>query len=707
MQEEKTKEYSEEQVSFNSHDYYINRELSWLEFNHRVLEEALNSSNPLLERIKFLSIMSSNLDEFFMVRVAGLQDQVEAGFRKKDAAGLAPLEQLQLISQRVHRLVDDQYQELNMQLLPELQKEGIYFYSYHQLNKSQKAFVEEYFEHIVYPVLTPMAVDQSRPFPLLANKSLNIAVLLEPEQTLICKRLLFGVVQVPSVLPRFISIPVEEGYAFLALEEVIKNNLEVLFRGNKIIDAVAFRITRNADLSVDEEGAEDLLLAIEKELQKRKWGAEVRLEVESTVSTALKQYLQEEMELEDEDIYLITGPLDLTTLMNIYDLKGYDHLRYKAMQPQIPEDLLGEKDIFEAIAKKDILVHHPYESFDCVVDFVTKAAQDSQVLAIKQTLYRVSGDSPIIRALAEAVRNGKQVTVLVELKARFDEEKNIAWAKKLEKAGCHVIYGLVNLKTHSKITLVVRQEEGRIRRYVHLGTGNYNDITASFYTDFGLFTASEEFGADATDFYNEVTGYSMPSRWRQLAVAPTGMRKHLEDLIEREIAISTEENPGHIIAKMNSLNDERMIQCLYKASCAGVKIDLIVRGICCLRPAIEGVSENIRVISIVGRFLEHHRIFYFRNGGKEEAYLSSADWMHRNLERRVELLFPVRDEKLRNRLKKSLDIMLADNVKARIMKADGTYEKIATPNQEPFESQEYFMNHATRKVAWAQDCGII
>ncbi|QGG47152.1 RNA degradosome polyphosphate kinase [Heliorestis convoluta] len=506
-------------------------------------------------------------------------------------------------------------------------------------------------------------------------------------------------------MPRFISIPVEQGHAFLALEEVIKNHLPVLFRGNTFVDAVSFRITRNADLSVDEEGAEDLLLAIEKELQKRKWGAEVRLEVEASVSPILKQYLQEELELDEKDIYLIAGPLDLTALMTLYDLKGYDHLRYKPMKPQVPEDLLGEKDIFEAIAKKDILVHHPYESFNCVVDFVTRAARDPQVLAIKQTLYRVSGDSPIIRALAEAVRNGKQVTVLVELKARFDEEKNIAWAKKLEKAGCHVIYGLVNLKTHSKITLVVRQEEGRIRRYVHLGTGNYNDMTARFYTDYGLFTSAEEFGADATDFYNEVTGYSIPARWRQLAVAPLGMRKRFEELIEREISVSTSEKPGRIIAKMNSLNDERMIQCLYKASCAGVKIDLIVRGICCLRPGLPGVSDNIRVISIVGRFLEHHRIFYFQNGGEEEAYLSSADWMHRNLERRIELLFPVRDEKLRHRLKEALEIMLRDNVKARRMNPDGTYE-IATYGEEPFESQNYFMKRASEKVMLFDNCSI-
>ncbi|MTV50742.1 RNA degradosome polyphosphate kinase [Heliobacillus mobilis] len=686
-----------ERKSFIRSEYYINRELSWLEFNHRVLEEATDPTNPLLERLKFLAIVSSNLDEFFMVRVAGLQDQVVAELRKKDAAGLSPEEQLKKIAERAHRLVSDQYRHLQEQILPELEAKGIHVLRYKDLTGLQRAFVENYFEHTVYPVLTPMAVDQSRPFPLLANKSLNIAVFVESKTHLTCKPNLFAVVQVPSVLPRFIEIPYAEGKAFVFLEDVIQSHLEDLFRGNQILDSSIFRITRNADLTVDEEGAEDLLEAIEKELQKRKWGAEVRLEVEAGVSDAMKDYLKADLELDDEDIYYIPGPLDLTAFFRIADLPGYDGLRHEKMVPQEPVDLIGEKDIFAAITKKDILLHHPYESFEPVVKFVMQAARDRQVLAIKQTLYRVSGDSPIISALAEAARNGKQVTVLVELKARFDEEKNIAWAKMLEKAGCHVIYGLVGLKTHAKITLVVRQEAGHIRRYVHLGTGNYNDTTARFYTDFGLLTCDENIGADATDFFNEVTGYAVPAKWRELEAAPLGLRKKLYDLFEREIALSTPDKPGHIIAKMNSLTDASIIQKLYSASCAGVQIDLIVRGMCCLRPGIPGVSENIRVISIVGRFLEHHRAFYFQNGGKEELYLSSADWMGRNLDRRVELIFPVKSSELAQRVKHILDTMIKDNSKARRLQPDGTYVRVERNGEESVQSQSYFIRQSRRR----------
>ncbi|MZP31088.1 RNA degradosome polyphosphate kinase [Heliobacterium undosum] len=686
-----------ERKSFNRSEYYINRELSWLEFNQRVLEEALDRTNPLLERLKFLAIVSSNLDEFFMVRVAGVQDQKEAGLLKRDPSGLTPAAQLKLIAERTHRMVQDQYAHLMNNLLPELEAKGIRFLRCDELNRSQKSFVENYFEQVIYPVLTPLAVDQSRPFPLLANKSLNIAVFLEPENNLAVKRQLFAVVQVPSVLPRFIEVPCTGGEAFVFLEDVIKSQLEVLFRGNHILDASTFRITRNADLTVDEEGAEDLLEAIEKELQKRKWGAEVRLELQSGASPAIRDYLKADLELDDEDLYTIPGPLDLTAFMRIVDLPGYDNLRHEKMTPQEPEDLVGEKDLFAAIAKKDILLHHPYESFHPVVEFVSQAARDPRVLAIKQTLYRVSGDSSIVKALAEAARKGKQVTVLVELKARFDEEKNIAWAKTLEKAGCHVIYGLVGLKTHAKIILVVRQEEGMIRRYVHLGTGNYNDATARFYTDFGLLTSAESFGADATDFFNEVTGYAVPAKWREIEAAPLGLRKRFFELIEREIAASTPEKPGRIIAKMNSLTDERMIQMLYKASCAGVQIDLIIRGVCCLRPGIPGVSENIRVTSIVGRFLEHHRAYYFQNGGSEEIYLSSADWMDRNLDRRVELLFPVKAPASAQRVKAILEMMLKDNVKARRLLPDGTYVRVAQEEREVLQSQVYFLKHSRRK----------
>ncbi|ABZ82851.1 polyphosphate kinase [Heliomicrobium modesticaldum Ice1] len=686
-----------ERKSFNRAEYYINRELSWLEFNQRVLEEAIDKTNPLLERLKFLAIVSSNLDEFFMVRVAGVQDQKEAGLLKRDPSGLTPAAQLKLIAERTHRMVQDQYAHLMNNLLPELEAKGIRFLRCEELNHNQKSFVENYFDEVIYPVLTPLAVDQSRPFPLLANKSLNIAVFLEPKNNLAVKRQLFAVVQVPSVLPRFIEVPCASGKAFVYLEDVIKSQLEVLFRGNRILESSTFRITRNADLTVDEEGAEDLLEAIEKELQKRKWGAEVRLELEAGAGPSIGEYLKADLELDDEDIYAIPGPLDLTAFMRIVDLPGYDNLRHEKMTPQEPEDLVGEKDLFAAIAKKDILLHHPYESFHPVVEFVSQAARDPRVLAIKQTLYRVSGDSSIVKALAEAARKGKQVTVLVELKARFDEEKNIAWAKTLEKAGCHVIYGLVGLKTHAKIILVVRQEEGRIRRYVHLGTGNYNDATARFYTDFGLLTSAESFGADATDFFNEVTGYAVPAKWREIEAAPLGLRKKFFELIEREIEASTPEKPGRIIAKMNSLTDEHMIQMLYKASCAGVQIDLIVRGICCLRPGIPGVSENVRVTSIVGRFLEHHRAYYFQNGGSEEIYLSSADWMDRNLDRRVELLFPVKAPALAQRVKAILEIMLKDNVKARRLLPDGTYVRVAQEGGEVLQSQVYFLKQSRRR----------
>ncbi|MBM7867861.1 RNA degradosome polyphosphate kinase [Heliobacterium gestii] len=686
-----------ERKTFNRSEYYINRELSWLEFNQRVLEEALDRTNPLLERLKFLAIVSSNLDEFFMVRVAGVQDQKEAGLQKRDPSGLTPSAQLKLIAERTHRMVEDQYAHLMNNLLPELKEKGIHFLRCQELNRNQRIFVENHFEHVIYPVLTPLAVDQSRPFPLLANKSLNIAVYLEPENNLATKRQLFAVVQVPSVLPRFIEVPCADGEAFVLLEDLIKSQLEVLFRGNHILHSSTFRITRNADLTVDEEGAEDLLEAIEKELQKRKWGAEVRLEVEAGVSPAIREYLKADLELDDEDIYTVPGPLDLTVFLRIVDLPGYDNLRHEKMTPQEPEDLVGEKNIFAAIAKKDILLHHPYESFDPVVELVAQAARDPRVLAIKQTLYRVSGDSSIVKALAEAARKGKQVTVLVELKARFDEEKNIAWAKTLEKAGCHVIYGLVGLKTHAKIILVVRQEEGTIRRYVHLGTGNYNDATARFYTDFGLLTCAESFGADATDFFNEVTGYAVPAQWREIEAAPLGLRKKFYRLIEREIEASTPEKPGRIIAKMNSLTDERMIQMLYRASCAGVQIDLIVRGICCLRPGIPGVSENVRVTSIVGRFLEHHRAYYFQNGGSEEIYLSSADWMDRNLDRRVELLFPVKAPSLAQRVKATLEMMLKDNIKARRLLPDGTYVRVCREGEEVLQSQVYFLKHSKRR----------
>lgn len=684
---------------FNLPDCYINRELSWISFNERVLEEAKDPTNPLFERLKFLAITSSNFDEFFMVRVAGLKDQVKAGFAKPDnKSGMTPKEQLAAIAERTHAIFPKLFHTLQDVILPELAEEGIRFLRAGELNVEQQQFIEDYFHNHVYPVLTPMAVDASHPFPMLLNRSLNLAVLLESE-TESEDEPLFAVVQVPSVFPRFYRLPSPEGAAhFVLLEDIIRKYAGSLFQGYKILEASPFRITRNADLTIHEDETEDLLEAIEQELKKRKMGAAVRLEIDITMSGFLKETLQDWLELEDWDIYRCEGPLDLSFFFGFYNLPGYDHLKFEPLKPQEPEEFAGSDDIFGAIAQKDILLHHPYESFDPVVRFVEQAAEDPQVLAIKQTLYRVSGDSPIVHALARAAENGKQVTVLVELKARFDEENNIVWAKKLEKAGCHVIYGLVGLKTHSKITLVVRAEEGGIRRYLHLGTGNYNDTTARVYADLGMFTAREEFGVDATAFFNHLSGYSAVPVWNVFVIAPAGLREKFLQLIDNEIAKCEEGVPGRILAKMNSLTDKKIIKALYRASCAGVEIDLIVRGICCLRPGIPGISERIRVRSIVGRFLEHSRIYYFRNGGEEQIFLSSADWMTRNMVARVELLFPVVQDDLKNRLKEILDIMLKDNVKARILLPDGTYERVLQPDAPPLDSQMYFVGEAYRRA---------
>lgn len=681
-------------------EYYINRELSWLSFNERVLEEAADRNNPLFERIKFLAITSSNLDEFFMVRVAGLKDQVKAGFHKPDnKSGMTPIEQLLAISPRTHAMMDQLYRILNKSIFPQFAKEGIRFLKAPQLNEYQREFIYNFFHNHIYPVLTPMAVDSSHPFPMLLNKSLNLAVLLkseDPEE----EEPLFAVVQVPSLFPRFVQLPNPHlTLDFILLEEVIREHIGTLFQGHTILEVSPFRITRNADLTIHEEETEDLLEAIEQELKKREMGAAVRLEVESGMSAAMQETLSEVLELEDWDIYRINGPLDPSFFFRFYNLPDFDHLRYEPHKPQPVKDFANTDDFFQQIAKKDILLHHPYESFDPVVGFVEQAAEDPQVLAIKQTLYRVSGDSPIVHALVKAAENGKQVTVLLELKARFDEGNNIVWAKKLEKSGCHVIYGLVGLKTHSKITLVVRAEADGIRRYLHLATGNYNDATARVYADLGMFTAREEFGIDATAFFNHLSGYSITPTWNRFVIAPYGLRDKFLELIENEIAKSTPENPGRIIAKMNSLTDQQIIEALFRASIAGVKIDLIVRGICCLRPGIPGVSDNIRVISIVGRFLEHSRIYYFQNGGKEQIFLSSADWMTRNMVGRVELLFPVVQDDLKDRLKHTLQVMLNDNVKARVLRPDSTYERVKRNRKPLLNSQIRFSEEAVQNYA--------
>ncbi|HIV22524.1 MAG TPA: RNA degradosome polyphosphate kinase [Candidatus Merdiplasma excrementigallinarum] len=686
-------------IDYTKPEYYTNRELSWLDFNMRILGEARDKANPLFERLKFLSITASNLDEFFMIRVASLKDMVHARYTKPDIAGLKPEEQLNLIQEKAHHLVGLQYSTYNRSLLPALKQAGLELVTAHEdMSEEQKAFADQYFEENVYPVLTPMAMDSSRPFPLIRNKSLNIGALISKKGEK--GKAEFATVQVPGVLPRVIELPAgKEGTrAGILLEELIERNIDQLFLNYDVVCAHPYRIIRNADLTIDEDDAADLLMEIQKQLKKRQWGEVIRLEVEDKIDQKLLKILKKEFDIKPEDIYSISGPLDLTFLMKVYGVEGFEHLKTPPYTPQPVPALENETDIFAAVRKKDIFLHHPYETFDPVVNFVRQAARDPQVLAIKQTLYRVSGHSPIVAALAQAAENGKQVSVLVELKARFDEENNIIWAKMLEKAGCHVIYGLVGLKTHSKITLVVRREEDGIRRYVHLGTGNYNDSTAKLYTDCGIMTCQEAIGEDATAVFNMLSGYSEPRRWNRLSLAPIWLRDKFLSLIRREADHAREGQPARIIAKMNSLCDQEVIAALYEASAAGVKIDLIIRGICCLKVGIPKVSENITVRSIVGTFLEHARMFYFQNGGQEEYYMGSADWMPRNLDKRVEILFPVEDEDLKKEVRHILEIQLADTLKAHELKADNGYEKIDKRGKALLCAQEYFCEEARQRA---------
>ena len=687
---------------FKNPKYYDNRELSWIKFEHRVLNEAKDKEIPILDRLKFVSITSSNLDEFFMVRVASLKDMEHAGYTKKDIAGMDPTEQLCAIGKEVHALVEKQYNTYNRSLMPILRKEGIRIIgAYEELNEKQATYVDKYFMEHVYPVLTPMAVDASRPFPLVRNKSLNIAALIKSKhpnsklQQGSKQELEFATVQVPSVLPRLVPIPGEDDrYTFTLLEQIIEKNMAQLFLNYDLVCAYPYRIMRNADLSFDEDEASDLLKEIQKQLVKRQWGEVIRLEIEHKADKRLLQVLKEQLAVSGKDVYEIAGPLDLTFLMKMYGLSGCDDLREKLFVPQKNPRILPGESIFDEIKKGDIFLTHPYETFDPVVDFIKQAAVDPDVLAIKQTLYRVSGNSPIIAALAKAAENGKQVTVLVELKARFDEENNIVWAQKLEKAGCHVIYGLVGLKTHCKIALVVRREEDAITRYVHLGTGNYNDSTAKLYTDCGIFTCNENYGEDATAVFNMLSGYSEPARWNKLVVAPIWLRDRFIALIDREIAHAKEGKGAYIVAKMNSLCDRQIIEKLYEASSVGVEIYLVIRGICCLRTGIPGVSEHIHVTSIVGTFLEHSRIFYFYNNGQEDIYMGSADWMPRNLDRRVEIVFPVEDDVIKDRIKHILDVLLRDNLKAYAMLSDGTYAKMSRRGKQAIGAQMTFCREA-------------
>lgn len=677
---------------------YSNRELSWVLFNKRVLSEAKEKQNPLFERLKFLSITASNLDEFFMVRVASLKDMVNAGYHKPDIAGMTPAEQLEKLNVATHGLVEQQYAVYNRSLLPQLLQNGLRVIEKHEdLTEKEAFYVDHFYEENVYPVLTPMAVDSSRPFPLIRNKSLNIGALVTKKNGK--GELEFATVQVPSVLPRIVQIPSEnsEEKVVILLEEVIERNIHKLFLNYDIVCSYPFRIMRNADFSLEEDEAEDLLKEIEKQLKKRQWGQAIRLEVEEGIDNRLLSIIKEELSIGEEDIYQIDGPLDLTFLMKMYGISGFEHLKEKGYAgPQPVPALPADCDIFEQIRKGDVLLHHPYETFTPVVDFIRQAARDKDVLAIKQTLYRVSGNSPIIAALAQAAENGKQVSVLVELKARFDEENNIVWAKKLEKAGCHVIYGLVGLKTHSKITLVVRREEDGIRRYVHLGTGNYNDATAKLYTDVGLLTCSPSIGEDATAVFNMLSGYSEPLSWNKLSLAPLWLKDRFLYLIGREKENAIAGRKGHIIAKINSLCDKDVIEALYEAAAQGVKIELIVRGICCLKTGLPGIGDNITVRSIVGNFLEHSRIFYFENDGKPEYYCASADWMPRNLERRVEIMFPIEKPELRKKLMDILTIQLRDTVKAHVLMPDGSYEKVDRRGKGNFIAQQEFCRLAVQ-----------
>ena len=696
-------------INLKSPDYYISRELSWLAFNERVLHEALDSRTPMLERLKFLAIFSNNLDEFFMVRVAGLKKQIEAGVSRRTADGRTPSEHLQAIGRKLRPTFAKQ-QECFVQINAQLKEQGIHLLNYNELSSKQVAYLQAYFEEQIFPVLTPLAVDPGHPFPYISNLSLNLAVVVREADS---EETHFARVKVPKVLPRFIQLPSalqpqDTLWAAVPLEQVIGKNLAFLFPGMVVEEYYTFRITRNADVSVEEEDADDLMLALEQELRKRRLGGSlVRVEIQSDTSSAVRTTLLTEMNLTEDDLYDVTGLVGLGDLMTLMGLSLPEHEDpgWTAVVPS-PwnrinlDEADGEgDDVFSIIRRRDRLVHHPYVSFAATVQqFITQAAADPDVLTIKMTLYRTSGDSPIINALISAAENGKQVVALVELKARFDEENNINWARTLEKAGVHVVYGLVGLKTHTKVALVVRKEHDGIRRYVHIGTGNYNPKTARIYTDLGLLSCREELGADLTDLFNFLTGYSRQKAYRQLLIAPITLRDRMLALIKQEISHGTK---GRIIAKMNSLVDPEIIQTLYQASQAGVSIDLIIRGICCLAPGVAGVSDNIRVISIIGRFLEHSRIFYFHNGGNEQFYIGSADWMPRNLDRRVEAVAPILAPHLRRDLTELLDICLTDNRQAWEMQPDGTYvQRQPQKNQPERSTHEQLMEQAKGKTAY-------
>ncbi|NBK78258.1 RNA degradosome polyphosphate kinase [bacterium D16-76] len=679
---------------------YYNRELSWMDFNARVLEEATKRENPLMERLRFLAITGSNLDEFFMVRVAGVKAQVNSGYKPKEGFDLTPQELLKELEEKTHAFMEKQYSCLNRSIVPALEKQGIRFLECGEMDGQQLTYISQYFQEVLFPVLTPLAVDNSRPFPLLANKSLNLAVYLKSKEEKGGEKC-FAVVQVPGILPRFLELPCQEGRAFALLEDILMYKLDGLFELHDIKAVCPFRVTRDSDMSIDEE-SEDFMSEMKKSIKRRKRGRPVRLELPVKCDKNLKSFLIDMLKIKKNETYELAGPLDLTFLSKFAGIKGCEDLCFKPISPVAPADFWGYDDIFEAIRQKDRMVHHPYESFDCVVKFIEQAAEDEDVLAIKQTLYRVSGNSPIIAALIKAAENGKQVTVLVELKARFDEENNINWAQKLEKAGCHVIYGLYGLKTHCKIALVVRREEDGICRYLHLGTGNYNDSTAKIYTDVGLFTCNPQYGADASSLFNVITGYSRPPEYQHFAVAPHGLRGFFRQRIQQETENAKMGLPCGITAKVNSLVDAETIGLLYEASRAGVPVRLVVRGICCLIPGLPGVSENIEVISIVGQLLEHSRIFRFENAGEPKIYMGSADWMPRNLDRRIELVFPIEDEDLKQRAFSIMETLLNDNTNARKMLPDKSYQHVTHRGKPALSAQQAFYKDAQERLKACQ-----
>ena len=679
-------------MNFDDPQFYFNKQLSWLKFNIRVLEEANSDEEetPLLEKLKYLAITTSNLDEFFMVRVSRIKDDIESGFNEADKSGYRPKELFNEVSKTIHTIYNNQYRYFN-KTIKKLETEKVYFKKYNELKNKEKEYAKKYFNEIILPVLTPVAIDPSHPFPLISNKSLNLGVLLQRNEdesvfSNIEEKQIFSVVEVPSNLQRFIKLPSsDKKNVFIYLEDIIKANLDQLFSGNQIVAVDTFRITRNAEVILDEE-SKNLLSEMKRYVKRRRWGFAVRLEINSNYNDYILNFLKDTLNLEQDDIYKVNGPLNLGSFMGFASkLDNHEHLKFKKMIPQPNPLIYNTDDIFELLKEEDVILHHPFESFDPVVEIVKEAAADPEVLAIKQSLYRVSGNSPLIKHLTTAAENGKQVTVLVELKARFDEEQNIAWAKKLEEAGCHVIYGIKGLKVHAKALLIVRAEKEGIKRYVHMSSGNYNDKTAELYTDMALMTSKDNFASDIAGLFNLLTGYSKPPEWKLLSVAPLELRDDFLKLIEGEINNAKNGLEAKIIAKMNALVDSTIIKKLYEASQAGVKIELIIRGICCLVPGKKGVSENITVRSIIGKLLEHSRIFYFYNNNQPLVFLSSADWRPRNLDRRVEIAFPIEEAEKKEKVINVLKTVLKDSQKAHLLQSNGEYKKIDDGNN--YESQ--------------------